>query len=106
MEAEVFSGVGAWKNFDELEESLTLAELNAAVDALRSAQKHLVRAIFGAQGVDIDADSEDTKSIEDIRLEALGLVNNDIATQSGALAEQEGFGVGLGLGYEVEIVSS
>jgi hypothetical protein len=106
LEAEVFTGVGVWKNFDELEESLTLKELMASVDALRESQKHLVRAIFGAQGVDIDADSGGPRTIEDVRLEALGLRNNDIATQTGALAEQEGFGIGLGLGYEVEVVSS
>lgn len=85
-----------------MEESLTLEELLATVEGLRDSQMNLIRAIFGAQGVDIDSDKEDSLTVEDIRLRAMGLKDNDIASQTGALAEQEGFGIGFGLGYEVE----
>ena len=77
----------------------------ACVDAVREHQKNLVRAIFEAQGIDIDSDTKST-TLEDIRLRAMGLNDNDIATQGGALAESEGFGVGFGLEYEIEHVGS
>lgn len=83
-----------------MEESLTLDELVSAMEALRKSQTNLVRAIFGAQGIDIDDDGNGSKTVEDVRQEAMGLRANDIATQDGALAEQEGFGIGFGLGYE------
>lgn len=70
------------------------------MEALRKSQLNLVRAIFGAQGIDIDDDGSGQKTVEDVRREAMGLENNDIATQTGVLAEQEGFGIGVGLGYE------
>lgn len=79
----------------------------ASLEAIRDSQMNLVRAIFGAQGIDIDSDDDDkAQTVEDIRLRAMGLADNDLASQSGTLAAQEGFGIGFGLGYEVEQLDS
>jgi hypothetical protein len=56
------------------------------------------------QGVDLDGDGGgETKSFDDVRREALGddPETNDIASLSGSLAREEGFGIGMGLGYEI-----
>lgn len=49
----MFIKVGAWKNIDELEESLTLNELNAMITAIREDQKHTNIFLAGLQGVDL-----------------------------------------------------
>lgn len=58
------------------------------------------------QGVDLDESREPgtgPKTFEDIRREALGddPNTNDIANLKGSLAHEAGFGIGLGLGYEI-----
>jgi hypothetical protein len=62
------------------------------------------RFLAAMQGVDLEADSTgESKSFNDIRREALGddPETNDIASLSGSLAREEGFGIGMGLGYEI-----
>jgi hypothetical protein len=62
------------------------------------------RFLAAMQGVDLDADSNgESKSFDDVRREALGddPETNDIASLSGSLAREEGFGIGMGLGYEI-----
>lgn len=56
------------------------------------------------QGVDLDENSgSQAKTFEDIRREALGddPAINDITNLKGSLAKEAGFGIGLGLTYEV-----
>jgi hypothetical protein len=91
-----------WKNYEELEESISLPELLATLEAVREGRKHLIRAIFGAQGIDIDESDPGTKTVEDVMLEALGKdtgIANDVVNLQGAAAEAEGFGIGNGLLY-------
>ena len=59
------------------------------------------------QGVDLrDNQEEEEKgpTFEDVRLRALGInaSANDIVSLQGQIAAEEGFGVGLGLGYSKE----
>jgi hypothetical protein len=99
------SSVGAWKNFDELEESLTLSELMEIDKAISMSEWRLNRVIAGTVGVELpDPSGGVAKTIDDVRRQALGddPEHNDIVGLQGKLAEEQGFGVGLGLGYEVE----
>lgn len=54
LEAEVFIKVRAWKNFEELEESLTLAELDLLLSTIREDQKQTNVFLAGIQGIDLN----------------------------------------------------
>ena len=84
--------LGRWKNYDELEECLTFEELTAIINALREKETRENRFMAALQGVDLDEESTSSSHRE------LG----DIKDVQGYTAVQEGFGVGMGLGY-VEI---
>ena len=44
--------LGIWKNFDELEESITISELNAILDAAREQQEREWKFMASIQGVE------------------------------------------------------
>lgn len=54
MEAEIFIKVGAWKNFDEMEESISLPELNAMLLAIRKDQESERTFHAAINGIDLD----------------------------------------------------
>lgn len=82
MESEVFLA-GHWKNFDELEESLSINELNALVKALREKEERSMKFHAAINGVDLEE-----KEPEDVAV-----------LKSSSIASKEGFGVGEGLGF-------
>ena len=57
------------------------------------------------QGVDI-RDEQESKgpTFEDIRLRAMGIEasTDDVVSLQGQMAQEQGFGIGLGLGYSKE----
>lgn len=53
MEAEVFIKIRAWKNFDDLEESLSLPELDFLLKAVREDEKETKVFQAAMQGVDL-----------------------------------------------------
>jgi len=64
-----------------------MEELIVTLNALRD-REHRDRRFFAAlQGVDIDADSSESEK------------ESDIANLKGFAANEEGFGIGMGLGY-------
>jgi hypothetical protein len=75
--------LGHWKNFDELESSLSLEELTAVLDASRKKDYEDKKFSAALQGVELDEEQE----------------VNDIADLKGYAASQEGFGIGQGLGF-------
>ena len=85
MESEVFL-LGHWKNFDELESSLSVEELSAILDASREKEKRGNKFLAAINGVELE--EEENKEVEDISR----LKNSRVATD-------EGFGVGEGLGF-------
>jgi len=95
--------LGLWKNFQDLEESISMPELLAILEASRKNKNEERKFSAALQGVKID-DPETTKSFDDIKRRAMGYdtETNDVASLRGSLAEQEGFGVGQGLGYKEE----
>lgn len=76
--------LGHWKNFDELESSLSLEELTALLDISRKKDREDKKFSAALQGVELDEPAEELR---------------DIAELSGYSASREGFGIGLGLGF-------
>lgn len=75
--------LGHWKNFDELESSLSLEELTAVLDASRKKDYEDKKFSASLQGVELNGEEE----------------ISDIADLTGYAASQEGFGIGHGLGF-------
>lgn len=62
MEAEAIL-VGPWKNFEELEESINIDELNLILKAAHEREHRHTKVLAALKGIDIDkADSESAKS--------------------------------------------
>jgi hypothetical protein len=104
LEAEVFL-LGIWKDYEELEIALSMPELLATLKSKRDLDYQEKKFLAAIQGVDLDKQSgrannewEQMKA----RVFSRGKTNdpNDIASFQGVKAQQAGFGVGMGLGYE------
>lgn len=102
MEAEVFL-TGIWKNYDELEESLSMPELLATLEAIREAKWKDYRFQAAMQGVSLPDDSskDEGRSFEQIKREATIRAQggdpsaDDITNLTGTLAQEEGFGINI-----------
>jgi hypothetical protein len=95
--------LGLWKNFEELEESISMPELLSILEASRKDKNEEKEFQAALQGIKLKDDGKggDTPSFEDVKRRVMGL-DGDISSISGSLAEQEGFGIGQGLGYREE----
>ena len=106
LESEVFL-LGIWKDYQELELSLSMPELMATLEVSREldyAEKKFMAAI---QGVDLDAESGKGKGQqewEDMKARVFSggqtSDSNDILSFQGPKAQKAGFGIGMGLDYE------
>jgi hypothetical protein len=106
LESEVFL-LGIWKDYHELELSLSMPELMATLEVSREldyAEKKFMAAI---QGVDLDAESGKGKGQQEwedmkARVFSNGQTRdaNDILSFQGPKAQKAGFGIGMGLDYE------
>jgi hypothetical protein len=109
LESEVFV-LGVWKNFDELERSLSMPELMIILESVRELDYNEKKFLAAMQGVDLDEASgkqeEDPWEAMKARVasKVSGIGNgdpNDILSYQGQKARQAGFGIGMGLDYEV-----
>lgn len=109
LESEVFL-LGIWKNYDELERSISMSELMAILESRRELDYNEKKFLAAMQGVDLDETSgkkeEDPWEAMKARVAAKtsGIGNgdpNDITSLQGQKAQQYGFGIGMGLDYEV-----
>jgi hypothetical protein len=48
---------GTWKNFDDLEEHISLDELEAMLDTAREIERDNAKFLAGLQGIDLDKNS-------------------------------------------------
>ena len=96
--------VGAWKNISELEEELSLAELNAIILARRDAEARLFRVILATVGIDTNEGEEGPLTGDDIKRRVQSGVRdaNDIVSLQGDAGREAGFMIGPDLGYEIE----
>lgn len=106
LETEVFL-VGVWKNFDEMERSISLPEIMAIVSMNRELDYEEKKFLAAMQGVDLDQETGQEggqKEWEDMkaRVYSKGQVadSNDILALQGQNAKNAGFGIGMGLSYE------
>lgn len=107
MEAEVFL-LGHWKDYDELENSLSMPELLSTLEAQRKVKWRDYKFQAAMQGVSLpDAENDKELSFEELQRRATIKAQggdpdaNDVADLHGAVAEQAGFGVNMegGLSY-------
>ena len=106
IESEVFL-LGIWKDYNELEESLSLSEIMAIISSKRDLDYQEKKFFAAIQGVDLeDSGSQDRcqKEWEDLKARVFsgGATNdsNDILALQGQNAKRAGFGIGMGLDYE------
>jgi len=108
LETEAFL-LGIWKNYDELESSISIEELMAILSAKRELDYDEKKFLAAIQGVDLEDNSEDgkqrgQKEWEDIKARVFSggatSDSNDILALQGQNAKKAGFGIGMGLQYE------
>jgi hypothetical protein len=113
LESEVFL-LGIWKNFDELESSISIEELMQILSTTRELDYEEKKFSAALQGVDLD---EQTGRSDDkprgqqewenmkARVFSRGATDNanDVLALQGQNAKRAGFGIGMGLDYESQI---
>jgi hypothetical protein len=104
IESEVFL-LGIWKDYLELEKSMSMPEILATLSVKRELDHNEKKFIAAMQGVDLDAGSDSQKEWEDMKARVFSkgqaTDGNDILAYQGATASKAGFGVGMGIDYEV-----
>lgn len=107
LESEVFL-IGAWKNYDELELSISMAELLITLEAKRDLDYQEKKFLAAMQGIDLDEgkpQEQDPWEAMKARVASAGSTSdpNDITSFQGIRAAQAGFGIGMGLDYATDI---
>jgi hypothetical protein len=108
LEAEVFI-LGIWKDYQELEESLSMPELMVTLSSKRELDYEEKKFLAAIQGVDLDgATNQDKgqKEWEDMKARVFSngatSDSNDVLSLQGQNAKKMGFGIGMGLDYSDE----
>lgn len=106
LESEVFL-LGIWKDYQELEISLSMPELLATLASKRELDYEEKKFLAAIQGVDLDAENgskKGQKEWEDMKARVFSkgkaVDSNDVLSLQGINAQKAGFGIGLGLDYE------
>ena len=106
LEAEVFI-LGIWKDYQELEESLSMPELMVTLSSKRELDYEEKKFLAAIQGVDLDSSTNSDKGQKEwedmkARVFSRGATSdsNDVLSLQGQNAKKVGFGIGMGLDYE------
>jgi hypothetical protein len=103
LESETFL-LGIWKDYEELETSLSMPEMLATLEIKRELDYSEKKFLAAIQGVDLDKQSNKSNAWEDMKARVFSKGKakdaNDIVALQGVNAQQAGFGIGLGLDYE------
>jgi hypothetical protein len=103
LESEVFL-LGIWKDYEELETSLSMPELVATLESKRELDYQEKKFLAAMQGVDLDEQSGKKNAWEEMKARVFsgGQASDasDILALQGANAAKAGFGIGNGLSYE------
>lgn len=103
LESEVFL-LGIWKDYDELERSLSMQEITAILNVKRDEDYATKKFMAAMQGVDLDKNTDKSNAWEDMkaRVFSKGQASDakDIIALQGINAQKAGFGIGMGLEYE------
>jgi translation initiation factor 1 (eIF-1/SUI1) len=102
LESEVFL-LGIWKDYDELESSMSMPEIIETVKAKRESEYEERKFFAAIQGIDIEKENK-SNAWEKMKAKVFSRGQtsdpNDIVSFQGANAAKAGFGIGMGLGYE------
>jgi hypothetical protein len=106
LESEVFL-LGIWKDYNELELSLSMPELIATLGVIREVDYSEKKFLAAIQGVDLDKESgKGQKEWEDLKARVFSggatSDSNDVLALQGQNAQKAGFGIGYGLDYSDE----
>lgn len=82
--------IGQWRNFEDLEECLTLDELVETYIGLRESDNRIIEGMARMWGVEMQSGGIDQQEEDEIR----DIVSSPVQDSSG-----EQFGVGFGLGH-------
>lgn len=106
LEAEAFL-IGIWKDYEELETSMSMPELMATLTSKRDLDYEEKKFLAAIQGVDLEGgggEEDPQKKWEDMKARAFSggktSNSNDIVALQGYNAQKAGFGIGMGLDYE------
>lgn len=106
LESEVFL-LGIWKDYQELESSLSMPELMATLEVSRELDYTEKKFLAAIQGVDLDGETnkdKGQKEWEDMKARVFSggatSDSNDVLALQGQNAIKAGFGIGMGLDYE------
>jgi hypothetical protein len=106
LESEVFL-LGIWKDYQELEISLSMPELMATLEISRELDYTEKKFMAAIQGVDLDGQTDKQrgqKEWEDMKARVFSggqtKDSNDVLALQGPNAQRVGFGIGMGLDYE------
>lgn len=103
LEAEVFL-LGIWKDYEELEKSLSMPELLATLEIKRELDYTEKKFLAAMQGVDLDKDTSQDNAWDRLKAKVASggkaTSTNDILAYQGVEAQKAGFGIGMGLDYE------
>jgi len=106
LESEVFL-LGIWKDYSELEASISLSELLSIIASKRELDFQEKKFFAAIQGVDLEGGSEPERGQKEwenlkARVFSGGATSDskDILALQGQNAKNVGFGIGMGLDYE------
>jgi hypothetical protein len=103
LEAELFQ-LGIWKDYEDLETSLSMPELLATLSSKRELDYQEKKFLAAIQGVDLDKQKGKNNEWEEMKARVFsgGKTSdpNDIVSFQGVKAQQAGFGIGAGLSYQ------
>jgi hypothetical protein len=103
LESELFL-LGIWKDYEELESSLSMPEIVATLNSKREGDYAEKKFLAAIQGIDLDKQSGKQNEWEELkaRVFSKGKASNanDVLALQGVNAQKAGFGIGMGLGYE------
>ena len=106
LESETFL-LGIWKDYEELETSLSMPEMLATLEIKRELDYSEKKFLAAIQGVDLDKQSNKSNAWEELKARVFSkgkaTDSKDIMALQGVNAKQAGFGIGMGIDYQ-EIV--
>lgn len=103
LESEVFL-LGIWKDYEDLESSLSMPELSETLNAKREESFSQRRFMAALKGIDLEGNSQkpEENAWEKLKNKVFnkGGDPNDVTSLRGQKAAKAGFGIGMGLSYE------
>jgi hypothetical protein len=98
--------LGIWKDYQQIEDSLSMPELTAILVAKREREYEEKKFLAAIQGIDLDKNSSSgrgQKEWEDMKARVFSggktKDSDDVVSLQGANVSKAGFGIGAGLEY-------